>query len=238
VTGYALFALIIRSPIGAYKTLTAFMVDYSLFTSISIPFCIMHVIGIVIGLFGATCLIFEISDRNWNNLRVHTTLAGILIAVYVSFAPPPPKLPPPPGPKLPAILSTILDYNITGTTKIGKDVRGWLNKKEWFKIHQNQELIEQKPNPKNAFQITQSFHSDPQETYDFEYFYVGGDWKFHDIHLHSLHGVNFDLDLSFIIGNHAKAQGLIMLTNGVLTDTQKSFVSLFFNSVPFTQATK
>jgi hypothetical protein len=228
--GYALFAMMIRSPLGAYTTLTEFMVDYSPFTSITIPFFIMHVIGIAIGGLGAICLMFEIFERGWNNLRTHITFAGFLLSAWVAFAPTASQLPFANSPEPPAILKTTLDFNTTDSTTIGKQVRDWLNKKHWIGLHLRQELIQQK---QDEGRITQAFRSEPQETYDFVYFYEDGTWKFHDIRLHTLRGINFDVDLSLIIREHGKAQGFIMLRNDVLTDSQKEFVRMIFNTKPF-----
>ncbi len=229
LTGFALFDVLIRSPITAFQTLREVMSNYSPFTALTIPFLILHVLGIGVGILGATCLLFEIMQQGWNNLRIHVILAGVLISSWIAYAPaasPPPAIFKNP----PAIVTTNLDFNATESTVIGKQVRAWMNRKQWDSIESAPRLVRQS---QNGFNITQFVQFSSGDTFDLVYWFEGGNWKFHDAYWHSLKGVNIELNLSLIIREPRKAQGFMMMRNPALNETQKDIVRMIFNSKPF-----
>ena len=231
-TGYVLFDLIIRSPSIAYASLGQFMTQYSVYSSITIPCLIMHLLAIGVGWFGAICLIYEIVGDNWKGVRVHATFAGIVLSVILTCG----LFTPSQGRQqgiadlLPTI-NTNLPFTSNGQTEIGKQVRAWMDRKQWDKYRRQQELIGQE---QDHYRFTQSFQFAGVETNDCVYFYENGAWKFHDLHLRVLRGVNFDMDLSLIARNRASAEGLLMLRNDILTAEQSKFVASFLSSTPFT----
>ena len=227
LTGFALFDVLIRSPITAFQTLREVMSNYSPFTALTIPFLILHVLGISVGILGATCLLFEIMQQGWNNLRIHVILAGVLVSGWISYvlAAKPPSINQP----NPPVVSSNLDFNTIDSTKNGQVVRAWLDLKHWASFEPQPQLVRQ---TQSGGTIYQTLHG-PTDSYELVYSFVDGIWKFDDMHWHSLQGVSFELQVSLIIRERRKAQGFMMMRNPALNETQKDFVRMIFNSKPF-----
>jgi len=240
VTGYALFAVLIRSPYLAAVTLPAVANAFPSLTKITLPFSILHIVGILAGWFGALCLLFEIWGRTWNTIRLNIVLFGILLAIFFSFGSTTPSTKQVADPGPPPLTSTNLTIRIVGETTQGKEVLAWLEKKKWDENHRRTKRLEEKRIDKQLF-IRYGF-ADSQETFAKVFAYNANlkTWEFNDFYLESLRGVQFDLDLSLIIHEPGKAQGFLTLRNKMdsLTEDQKKLVAVFFGSATFTQSVK
>ena len=123
----------------------------------------------------------------------------------------------------PPNLSSPLSFYTVADTKIGSEVRSKLIGQTWIQAWKA-EAVEQ---TQDGRRVTQIFNSQ-NASYYYVYFFEDGAWKFHDIRLERINGVNLDLDLSVIIRDPRAAQGFILLRNGQLAGIQRKFVESLF----------
>jgi len=222
-TGYALFSLIVRFPFLAIKTLPEMLQIFPSYNKVIIPYAVIHCIVILVCWFGAFTLLREIWGKSARNIRMNMTLAGMLLGLLSTFGLPLPNKMDATEPPLPNLNSTINFYSVTDT-KIGSEVRPYLLRQKWFQTWKP-EAVEQIQDERK---VTQIFNA-RTASYNYVYFYENGAWKFHDIQLKNINGVNLEMDLSMVIRDPRAAQGILLLRNGQLAGAQRKFVDSLFH---------
>lgn len=231
ITGFAIFELAVDSVRLAIISLPAIAGRISVYGEIFYPYMIFHIIVILAGWLGTFCLLTEIFKDNRSYIRPVVLIAGILSSLVWPYLPASfalegfhsKHLKPP---------EQIQKLHVDGYTTTGEQVEAWLEKKGWYDEHHDKELIGTE-HKDNRLTVTWECASN-YETFDYVYFAETNQWKFHDVHLHDMRGIHFDLDLSLIMNEPRKAEGFLILRNPQpLTTMQKQYLQIYFNGRSF-----
>jgi len=117
-------------------------------------------------------------------------------------------------------------------TQNGHLVRKWMEQKCWLST-QDQHLKGQHQNGRYVYQTCESPSTD--DYYDLVYVYADGTWKFDDVQIETIHGLEFDWYLSVIVKNLTMAQGQFSLQNGGLSGADRKILNQIFDAKPFTK---